>query len=112
MAMLLFLKDSGLLVGSSGVHSIDWTVPKCEIGYWVRTSCAGQGFVTEAVKAITTFAFANLGMRRVEAFPDDENKSSWLVCERAGYMLEGIMRNDRVDPNGVLRNTRVYASVR
>ncbi len=112
MAMLLFLKESGTLVGSSGVHSIEWAVPKCEIGYWGRTSFTGRGLITEAVKAITAFAFSSLGMQRVEALPDEENKPSWLVCERAGYVLEGTVRNNRIGPNGVFRNTRLYAAVR
>ena len=67
--------------------------------------------MTEAVKAITGFAFSSLGMRRVEALPDEENKASCLVCERAGYVLEGTIRNDRIAPDGVLRNTRLYAAV-
>lgn len=112
MAMLLFLKESGTLIGSSGLHSIEWSVPKCEIGYWGRTGFTGRGLITEAVKAITAFAFSNLGMRRVEALPDEENRPSCLVCERAGYVLEGTIRNERVAPNGVLRNTRLYAVVR
>ena len=56
MPMLLFAKESNTHIGNSGLHSIDWAVPKCEIGYWVRTSFAKQGFITEAVKAITDFA--------------------------------------------------------
>jgi len=48
-------------------------------------------------------------MRRIAAFPDDENQASWLVCERAVYALEGTLRNERVAPNGTLRHTRMYA---
>lgn len=112
LPMLLFRKSDGAHVGSSGLHSFDWAVPKCEIGYWGRSGFNGQGYITEAVKAITAFAFDRLGMRRVESLPDDENTRSWLVCERAGYRLEGVMSNDRVAPDGRLRSTRVYASIR
>jgi RimJ/RimL family protein N-acetyltransferase len=109
LPMLLLLKSSGDLVGSSGLHSIEWSVPKCEIGYWGRPRFARQGLITEAVKAITAFALSNLGMRRVEALPDEQNTSSCRVCERSGYRFEGTRRNDRIDPGGVLRNTCVYA---
>jgi len=111
LPMLLFIKGTNTLVGSSGLHDFDWSVPKCEIGYWGRSSFGRQGLITEAVKAITAFAFTQLGVRRVEALPDAENVPSCLVCERAGYALEGTLRNDRIAPGGTLRNTRVYALV-
>lgn len=107
--MLLFSKADDVYIGGSGLHSFDWSVPKCEIGYWLRSGYTKQGLAAEAVGAITAFAFSNLGMRRVEALPDDENLASCKVCERAGYSLEGVLRNDRAEPNGRLRNTRVYA---
>jgi RimJ/RimL family protein N-acetyltransferase len=111
MPMLVFLKASNIFVASSGLHALNWSVPKCEIGYWIRSSYAHQGFATEAVKAITQFAVEQLGMRRVEALPDDENQASGRVCERAGYRLEGLLHNERADTNGNLRNTRMYAYV-
>lgn len=112
LPMLLLRKSDGVHVGSSGLHTFDWSVPKCEIGYWGRSGFTGQGYITEAVKAITAFAFEQLGMRRVEALPDDDNVRSSQVCERAGYRLEGVMAHDRIAPDGSLRQTRIYACVR
>ena len=109
LPMLLLLKAGEVYIGGSGLHSFDWSVPKCETGYWLRPEFRNQGLATEAVTAITAFAFDKLGMRRVEALPDDENLPSCRVCERSGFSLEGIMRNDRIEPDGTLRNTRVYA---
>ena len=60
------------------------------------------------MQAITQFAFAALGAQRVEAFPDEQNLASRGVCERAGFALEGVLRNERVDVAGKLRNTCVY----
>ena len=110
--MLIFLKASDVYIGGSGLHSFDWSVPKCETGFWLRTGYTKQGLAAEAVVAITEFAFSSLGMRRVEALPDDENLASCKVCERAGYALEGVLRNERAEANGRLRNTRVYAITR
>src|SRR3712207_6192664 len=66
LMLLLFLKGESMIVGGSGLHRIDWEVPRFEIGYWVRTGFAGQGYITEAVGGITAFAFDSLGARRVE----------------------------------------------
>ena len=112
MPMLLLLKGSDTLVGVGSLHAFDWAVPKCEIGYWAHSAFTGRGFVTEAAQAITDLAFGPLGMRRVEALPDAGNIASWRVCERAGYTLEGTRRNDRITPDGMLRDSRVYARIR
>lgn len=109
---LLFERSSGDLVGASGLHRFDWAVPRFEIGYWCRSSRSGQGYITEAVQALAAMAFDTLGARRVEIFTDDQNQPSWRVAERAGFVLEGVHRHMRIDPDGQLRDMRVYALVR
>jgi RimJ/RimL family protein N-acetyltransferase len=110
--MLLFLKEDNTFVGCSGLHNVEWSVPKLEIGYWCRKSQQRRGLITEAVTTITAMAFSLLGARRVQSRPDEENMPSRQVAERAGYQLEGIIRNDRTGPNDELRNTCIYATVR
>jgi len=100
------------LVGGSGLHRMDWSVPRFEIGYWCRSGCTGRGYVTEAVLALTRMAFAVLKAERVEIRMDDHNVRSWRVAERAGFTLEGVLRRDALAPDGRVRNTRVYAQVR
>lgn len=109
--LLLLLKGTGTLVGSSGLHRIDWEVPKFEIGYWCRTSFTGQGYATEAVRGISAFALETLGARRVEIRCDSRNLPSARVAERAGFRLEGELRNNELDTGGTLRNTLVYAMI-
>jgi ribosomal-protein-serine acetyltransferase len=110
LMLLLLLKGTNRLVGSSGLHRIDWTVPRFEIGYWVRTSFAGQGFITEAVSGITAFAFETLGARRVEIRCDEDNNRSAAVALRSGFTLEGVLHNTRRNHiTGKLANTMVYA---
>ena len=106
------LKGRDAFVGGSGLHRIDWTIPKFEIGYWVRTRYEGKGYIHEAVEGITRFAFDVLNARRIEIRVDDRNERSWRVAERAGYTLEGILRNDSRDVAHQLRNTRLYSKIR
>jgi RimJ/RimL family protein N-acetyltransferase len=109
---LLFRKSDRQLVGASGLHAPRWDVPSFEVGYWVRTSLAGQGYITEAVIAITGFAFAHLGANRVWLRCGTLNERSWKVAERAGFQLEGILRNECRHTDGSLRDTKIYAKVR
>ena len=111
LRLLLFLKGTGTLVGSSGLHRIDWSVPKFEIGYWIRTSFTRQGYATEAVRGIVAFAFETLSAQRVEIRCASQNRPSARVAERAGFRLEGELRNAEVDARGKPRNILVFSMI-
>jgi RimJ/RimL family protein N-acetyltransferase len=108
--LLLFLKGSSTLVGSSGLHRINWNVPRFEIGYWVRTPYQGNGYITEAVNGIAAFAFDVLGARRVEIRCDSDNVRSAAVAHRCGFQHEATLRHeDRHHLRGSLRDTLIFA---
>ena len=107
----LFLKGTDSYVGGSGLHRIDWSVPRFEIGYWLRTSMTGRGYITEAVRRVNEFAFDTLGARRVEIRCSTRNTPSRRVAERAGFPIESIMRNERREHDGSLCDTCIYALV-
>lgn len=99
----------GRLVGATGLHRIDWDVPRFEVGYWRRTGCGGHGFIAEAVAGLVAMTFESLSARRVEIRCDDTNTASRRVAEHNGFTLEGILRNDGLTPAGEIRSTCVYA---
>ena len=108
---LVFTPD-GAHAGNCSAHDIDWKVPKCEIGWWGRTPMLGRGLMTEAVTALLAFCFETLQMRRVAAKTDTDNERSCRICERIGMQLEGTLRQARIEPDGRLKDVRVYASIR
>ena len=110
--MAFFLqRDSGALVGGGGLHKADWTLRQFEVGYWGHALHAGSGLVTEGVRALTEHALTALQATRVFLTTDDLNTASWRLAERAGFELEGVLRNERLNLQGRLRNTRVYSRV-
>ena len=109
LPLLLWLKDGATLVGSSGLHPHDWMVPRFEIGYWCRARFEGQGYISEAVRGISHFAFERLAARRLEIWCDARNERSARVAERAGFQLEGKLRNHMLDTRGYLRDSLVFA---
>lgn len=102
-------RETDELLGSSGLHRINWRVPRFEIGYWVRTSHVGRGYVSEAVRALAAMAFDRLGAKRVEIRCDDENLASARVAEACGFHLDVVLRNWHRGQDGSLRHERVYA---
>ena len=101
----------GRLLGGTGLHRVDWSVPRFEIGYWRRSGEQGHGWITEAVRTVARFAFDQLGARRVEIRMSSDNAASRAVAERCGFTLEGVLRQDSLDVHGRPRDTAVYARV-
>lgn len=110
LVYLVFDRE-GAFVATVSLHTIDWSVPKFELGFWCRTSRQRQGLMVEAARELTRYAFDELGAQRVHAVPDAENLGSRGVCESVGMQLEGVLRNERVAPDGTMRHSCVYARV-
>lgn len=113
LMLLLTLKETSQLIGGSGLHRIDWSIPKFEIGYWIHTAHTGQGYVTEAVQAITQFAFDQLGAQRIEIRCDSRNTRSAAIPQRLGYTHEGTLHaNSRHHITNQLHDTLIFAKTR
>lgn len=112
LPLLLFRKSDGIYLGGSGMHNIAWDVPRFEIGYWLRTSVTGQGYMTEAVRGITAMAFEQLHAVRLEIRCDARNKRSAAVALRCGFTLEATLHSDSRAPDGNLRDSLIFARLR
>lgn len=106
-----FDRVTGQFVGNASFHHIDWRVPKLEFGYWLRTSRSGEGLMREGVQALSEMAERELGAVRLEIRCDDRNLKSARVAEVCGFGLEGVLHNETRDPQGQLRDTRIYARI-
>jgi RimJ/RimL family protein N-acetyltransferase len=109
LEMVMILKATGQYVGGAGFHAIDWFVPKLEVGYWCRPQFQKLGLTSEAIKCISDFAIEHWKAQRLVCLTDHENLAGRRVAENAGYRLEGVLRNERKTPTGVLRDTCLYA---
>lgn len=107
---------SDRLIGASGFHAIDWSVPKCEVGYWLTKPMQGRGYMSEALVALTDMALRSeteggLSMVRVELRTDLSNLASQRVAERAGFQQEGVLRNESRDHFARVRSTVLFSRV-
>jgi RimJ/RimL family protein N-acetyltransferase len=108
----IFRKEDGWLLGGIGLHTHDWRVRAFEIGYWLRRSAIGQGYMREAVAVMTRVAFEALGANRVMIRCDAHNDRSRRVAEGCGFVFEGRHRHDSLTLNGTLRDTLFFSLVR
>lgn len=109
--LLAFSRENGKFISSSGLHKIEWRIPRAEIGYWVRTTECGKGYAFETAQAITDYAMRELKFRRLEIIVSESNVKSWKIAEKLGYTLEAKQPLQRVNPDGSIDGTRLYAKV-
>ena len=107
----IFDLANGALLGGSGLHRINWQIRTFEIGYWLRRSAEGHGYMAEAVQLLTRMAFDTLAANRVEIRMDAGNARSEQIPKRLGFVLEGTLRNNTPDGEGQPRDTHVYALI-
>ena len=105
----IYDRAGNTFIGSTGFHRANWDVPSVEIGYWVHQANVGKGFVSEAVNALSRYAFSVFKCKRVEIKCDSRNTKSLSVATRLGYSVEGILRNHDLAENDSLRDTIITA---
>jgi RimJ/RimL family protein N-acetyltransferase len=64
-----------------------------EIGYWIGVEAWGRGYTTEAARALIAYAFATLGVHRVQGRHFTRNAASGRVLQKLGMQLEGVHRD-------------------
>jgi RimJ/RimL family protein N-acetyltransferase len=88
-------QDTGALIGDVMLSWHSREHRGGEIGYVFHPEVAGQGFATEAARAVLGLAFDDLGLRRVIARLDARNAASAGVAQRAGLRLEAhLVQNE------------------
>jgi RimJ/RimL family protein N-acetyltransferase len=108
----IFDGADGRLLGGSGLHRIDWQIRRFEIGYWLRQSAEGYGYVTETVQLLTRMAFEDLAANRVEIRVDAQNSRSRSVPDRLGFHLEGCLRQFLPDTDGHPSDILIFSMLR
>ena len=62
----------------------------CSVGYWVAPDYNGRGYAHDAASIMTTLAFGDLGLHRVQAETLPHNTRSQLVLEDVGFTRFGL----------------------
>jgi RimJ/RimL family protein N-acetyltransferase len=92
---------AGDLVAMLGLTML--SLGTAEIGFWGAKEHRGRGYVTEAVLAVSRWAFTRMAIDRVEWRAEVGNTASRAVAERAGFTLEGTLRS-AINNKGVRRD--------
>jgi RimJ/RimL family protein N-acetyltransferase len=106
MPFVIVQKSTGAIVGSTRFWKIDRINRKMEIGHtWLAASVQRSGVNTEAKLLLLTHAFEAMQAVRVQFTTDELNAKSRAAIVRLGAVQEGIVRHERIMPDGRKRNS-------
>jgi RimJ/RimL family protein N-acetyltransferase len=89
---------NGEVLGSIGLRVVDADNAVAEVGYWVKGEARGRRVATRALRLVSRWAFADVGVERLQLRADVLNEPSRHVAENAGFREEGVLRSMRFFP--------------
>lgn len=107
----LSVVQSGKIAGQIGFHHVDSTSQSAHIGYWLAKEVQGKGLITKCCRVLINYAFAELGLNRIQINCNVHNAKSRAVPERLHFQLEGIHRETEL-LNGKLGDMAIYAMLK
>jgi RimJ/RimL family protein N-acetyltransferase len=106
MPFVIVMRGTGRVVGSTRFWKVDRANRKMEIGHtWLAASVQRSGVNTEAKYLLLSHAFEDMNAVRVQFTTDELNEKSRAAILRIGAKQEGIVRNERIMPDGRVRNS-------
>lgn len=105
------IEYDGKPIGNIGIY-IQNDIHKftAEIGYWLGEEYWNKGIITDCIKIVTPFFINKFQLKRIYATTFSENIGSAKALEKAGYVLEGILKKNAFK-NGVDIDSNMYAFV-
>ncbi|MBR3241479.1 MAG: GNAT family N-acetyltransferase [Parasporobacterium sp.] len=105
----IVLKETGLPVGSIGLHRNDLARQddEAELGYWIGVPYWGKGLVPEAAGEVLRHAFEDLDLVRVWCGYYDGNDRSKRVQEKLGFRYQRTDENAPVPQIGETRTGHI-----
>jgi len=101
-------RDTGELIGETGLYSIDWIARTAESGYWLyRVADRGIGYGTEANLLLLEYAFERLGLNMIWAWVKERNPRSQAALRKQGYREAGRFSWSGYGPDG-FENARMF----
>ena len=104
-------RPADAIIGTCTLTNLSTLHGRAEIGFALRQARWGQGLGSEAVRSVIDFAFAALGLHRLEADVDPRNMRSLRLLERLGFRREGHLR-ERYYMNGERQDAVMLAMLR
>lgn len=109
---VIFDKATNKVIGSTRFFEIFQEHKKLEIGWtWYDPEYWGKGHNIEVKLLLLTYCFEQLQLNRVQLKTRTTNLRSMKAIQKIGATQEGVLRKDRIQLNGEVRDTVMYSII-
>lgn len=82
------------LIGMVMIKNIDWSIPKCELAYFIGEKFTRKGYATEAIQSVLNYCFNDLNFLKVFIRVIATNTASLGLAEKSGFVREGYLKDE------------------
>jgi ribosomal-protein-serine acetyltransferase len=79
------------IAGSCGINRVNLQDRVANLGYWVRSTCTGQGVASVATRKLLAWAFEHTDLNRIEIVAAVGNLASQRVAEKVGARRDAVL---------------------
>jgi ribosomal-protein-alanine N-acetyltransferase len=91
---ILVKKEDGTKIGTCGFHCWNINCGTCDVGYDLKSAYWSKGYMSEAMKAIISFPYNEMKIKRINACISTDNHRSISLAERLGFNFNGQIKNE------------------
>ena len=106
------IKETGEIAGNIDVNTVVKKHNYCNVGYTIRYNYWGNGYASEALKAVSEHLLNNSGYYLVECSCNERNVQSSRVMEKAGFKKDGYIANRRLNKDGTYSGVEYYSKTK
>ncbi len=111
-SLLAFRETDDALLGGVTLSNLRRGVAQAgSLGYWIGECYSRQGYMSESLAAVLSFAFVRLGLHRVEAACLADNEASQSLLLKCGFQEEGFA-HEYLRINGRWQDHQLFAVLR
>ncbi len=104
--------NSSKLIGFIDVKSIDWRIPKVELGCFIDAGYTKQQIAGKALQWVINKMFTEYEMNKLFLRTHETNKPARALAEKCGFEIEGKIRKDHKTTKGEIVDLLYYGLVK
>jgi len=96
------------LIGYILLKTLDWSIPKAELTYFLDTVYLKKGLMTEAMQAVLPFAFQQLQLKKLFLYTAPDNSASRRLVSNLNFRPIGTLQHNYRRPDGITVDMVLY----
>jgi len=102
-------RENRTVIGLTYIKKLDWKAKQAELAYCIGYQYEGKGWMTEAVQALSRYAFDKLGLKTLQIIVHESNLGSIKVAEKCGYIWKRTLKKEHTPPKEAPLDMELYA---